>query len=339
MRTPLTWIEKVVGVFVVFILALLVAALFVTARRHNVFQLRQPFEVYTFLEHGYGLKNGAPVKINDVEAGVVTAVTLVTPKERDPKFFDRSVRVTIRVDGDFPNFLSANTKARVVREILGGAHVELVSQTRDLVRAKLERGAFLESELPPSIQEQLEEVLDRLKGDVEAVKEDVIKTLKDLQGIIANIRASTDAIVAGHGIAGRAIHDPKMADDIAASIAGARDVIAELRSVAANARAASDPVPAATADARELVKDLRARLPEVIGSVERTLADVEVLVRNLKAASSGLPEVVRKADRGLEETNRTIEAAQRTFLIRGNLPERPAPVTEAEALPRGGADR
>jgi ABC-type transporter Mla subunit MlaD len=338
-RTPLSWMEKVVGLFVVFIGGLFVLALFVTAQRQNVFNLRQPFEVYTFLDEGYELVSGAKVKISNIEAGIVTDVRLVSEKERDPNHFDRMVRVTIRVEGDNPNFLSYRTIARIKRKPIGGTEVELVSETKDLVVAKLKPKTNIESDVPPDLFEQLAGI----KTDVEAVKDDVLKTLRDLQGIIANVRATTDAIV------GRAIHDPKMADDIAASIAGAREVVAELKAVAANARSASEPIPEATAEARDLVKDLRATakkadgaiapLPEVIASVERALRDVEVLVRNLKDASGGLPEVVRKTDRGLEETNRTIEAAQRSFLLRGSLPERPAPVTEVEALPRGGADR
>lgn len=344
MRTPLTWIEKTVGLFVVLILALLATALFFTARRHSMFQLRKPFEIFTFLDTGRGLKTGAPVKINEVEAGVVTAVEIVPEGKRDPKHFDKMVRVTIRVESEYPQFLSRKTRAIVKPPVpaVEPAHIVLESDPRDRASGRLDAGAVIDAEVEPSIFEKLAGI----KEDVAAVKDDVLKTLRDIQGIIANVKESTDAIATGRGAIGRAIHDTALGDDVASSVATLRAALEELRALAANARTASEPVTATAQDARALVADVRAAvakvdravepLPGVIASAERALRDVEVMVRNLREASGGIPEIVRKADRGLEETNRTIEAAQKSFLLRGNLPPRPAAASEAEALPRAG---
>jgi ABC-type transporter Mla subunit MlaD len=216
---------------------------------------------------------------------------------------------------------------------------------------RLPNRATIRRDLPESLLEKLA----KIKDDVTAVKDDVIKTLKNVQEIIANVKASTDAIAKGEGTVGRAIHDQKMAQDVAETVATTRAIVqdvqatmlVDLKRTTANAATASAAVPAAVDEAKGLIEDLRGTvkkadatldpLPGILASVRRSLADVEVIVENVRTASGGFPEIARKTDRALAETNRTIEAAQRSFLLRGNLPERPAVRSEAEALPRGGA--
>jgi ABC-type transporter Mla subunit MlaD len=343
-RTPLTWIEKVVGAFVLVIFFILGATLFVTAQRHNVFNLRKPFEIFTFTAEGYGLKNGAPVKILDVEAGVVTDVRLVREAERDqddPAHFARMVRVSMRIDNDQAELLSVSTTAVIERPPIGGSFVTLVTDPRYLVVGRLPNGAKIDSSVPPSLLEKVATI----KDDVAKVKDNVVETLQNLQTIIANVKVTTDDIVRGKGIVGRAINNPVMAEQLEATLASARSTADELRAAAANAAKASEPVPAAAQEAKSLIEDVRGTvskvdralepLADVVASVRRALRDVEALVANLREASDRVPEIARKAEKGLEETNRTIEAAQKSFLIRGNLPDRPAVRSEAEALPRG----
>src|SRR5262245_30378537 len=97
MRTPITWIEKVTGFFVLLIIALLVAALFVTAQRHNVFGFYEAHEVDLYLKTGYGLKKGSPVVLADVEVGVVNDLYL---DARTP-YPDRQVKAELRIEGRF----------------------------------------------------------------------------------------------------------------------------------------------------------------------------------------------------------------------------------------------
>lgn len=365
MRTPLTWIEKVVGVFVVAVLALLATTLFVTAQKHNVFNLRQPYEIKMFLKAGYGLKTGSPVKIQEVDAGVVTTVKLSHESERDQhvEHFDRNVLVILRLNGDFPDFLSVSTTAIVKQNPLSGSSIELQTDPKYLQNkgqqdaahhklfAEFRNGKWVETrvaEIDAEAEDSLFDKLAKIKDDVASVKDKVIQTLDDLTTIIQNVRGMTQGIEDQEGVIGRTIHDTEMAYEISRALANARVITEDLKVVAANASRASEPVPAAAEEAKELVKDARGAvqkadralepLPAVVASVERALADVEVLVRNLREASSGIPEIARKADRGLAETTRTIEAAQRSFLLRGNLPERPAVPSESEALPRGGAN-
>ena len=345
MRTPLTWIEKVVGLFVVLILALFAAALFYTAQRHRLFQLKRPFEVFANYDKGYGLKVGAPVVINDVDGGVVTDVKLVRAERvqvvnEEQKKLGTLVRVTIRVEDDFAEFLGYRTKANVVRPPIGSSSIELLSEGPP---GSLRLGATIES----MVEESLFEKLAKVRDDIFAVREQILRTLQDLQKIIENVRITTDALARGEGTIGRAIEDPAMSEDVAASIREARAMIEHLRAVAENANGASGRIPAISREAQGLVEDARAavrkvdaslaELPAIVSSLERVLAEVEKIAANFREASGGAPELVRKADRGLLEANRLIQAAQKNFLIRGGLPERRPPESGAEIPPRGGS--
>jgi hypothetical protein len=79
-------------------------------------------------------------------------------------------------------------------------------------------------------------------------------------------------------------------------------------------------------------------LPAILEVTERTLALAEELTRDLRAASRYAPELARKVDASIEEANRLVDAAQRSVLLRGALPERSRPRTEAEVRPAVGLD-
>jgi phospholipid/cholesterol/gamma-HCH transport system substrate-binding protein len=350
MRTPMSYFEKATGVFVLVMLGLLGAAVFVAAQRNNMFSTRQDFEIATFVEKGYGIVVGSKVFIRDAEAGFVTDAALVTMTAR-PRHHehDRPIRVTMRVVGDFPKYLSADTVAVVNQQPIGGTKIDLQTNLEKLDNHDVEalaNGATIESDVPESLLEKL----GKIKDDVTAVKEDILKTLKNVQDIIANVKTSTDTIARGEGTIGRVIHDPKMAQDLADTVTSVRAVAAEVQTgVMADVRTATANATKATTEVTALVDDLRASvkkadraldpLPEMMAGVARALRDVEAIMANVRTASGGFPELARKTDRALDETNRTIDAAQRTFLLRGNMGERAPLHSEAEALPRGGLER
>jgi methyl-accepting chemotaxis protein len=74
-------------------------------------------------------------------------------------------------------------------------------------------------------------------------------------------------------------------------------------------------------------------VPRIVATAERTLATTEELVEQLRVASSYAPELARKADVSIDETNRLVEAAQKNFLIRSTMADRNNPPTESEVRP------
>jgi phospholipid/cholesterol/gamma-HCH transport system substrate-binding protein len=353
MRTPITWIEKVTGLFVLLIITLLITALFVTAQKHNVFGWYESHTCVIHLASGSGLKLGSPVKIADVDVGVVNDIHL-EHFTLDPK---RKVKVELRIEGDFwPALVTTTARGPVgvvESELLGAAIVVLVPPTltaaqeaeiQEISRSKIKRknpyilsnGAEIQVTVPPTLKDQI----DAVKKDVEQLKDEAVVTLKDVQRTVENVRILTDGLVAGKGVAGRVLRDDKMAQDVADTVAEIRGpVIADIRAAIENVRKATEPVAAATANAKETTEKVNRAmddLPRILASLERTLADVEATVANVREASGGFPEAVRKTDRALAEANRTIEGVERLPVLRSYMPEAKPVVAEHEALPRGG---
>src|SRR5262245_61980390 len=185
MRTPIGWFERAVGAFVVVAMVVLVAALFNSARKENFFRFEDPFEVYTFVKKGYGLRTGATVLIRDVEAGVVTDVKLVHTST-DSKGVVRAgetVQVTMHIFRDFPEFLTTRTRARVPRPPIGSAAIELVAD--QILGEPLKRKASIDQlEEEP---ESLDEKIAKIKDDVKQVKDELVATLRGAQGTIVDI--------------------------------------------------------------------------------------------------------------------------------------------------------
>lgn len=348
MTTPLTWMEKVVGLFVLLIVLLLSAALFVTAQRRRIFEFEKPLVVKTIVERGYELKPGAPVLINEVEAGSVSDVALAD---------DGRVILTIRVEGRFKQHVGkparevgdARGSAVIVdRPPIGSPKINIISAHPEerFPLEKFPEEVYLDATVPPSVIDKFAGVTD----DIGAVKNQVIKTLEDVAAIIENIRATTEPIAAGRGTVGTLIHDEEMARSVTQMVKDARDVTANLKAVTDDLRAVSaearprvegmmteaDVAVRRVGETMKTVDALLADVMRLVATVTTALGEAEAIVHNIRLATDGLPEAMRKTDRALAEANRVIDAVKRNILIRGNLEPVAAPAREAEAVPRMG---
>ncbi len=63
------------------------------------------------------------------------------------------------------------------------------------------------------------------------------------------------------------------------------------------------------------------------------LATADELVGTLRTASSHAPELARKVDATIDESNRLIEALQRNFVIRSTMQDRASLHTESQVRP------
>src|SRR5688500_4050426 len=101
MRTPITWVEKVVGVFVLLVVVAVVSALFMAARKQNIFGTTKTHVIHTFLETGAGVKEGTPIKLKGVDVGAVTDMKLVELSPVPGKL----IKVDMLIQDDFWRFL------------------------------------------------------------------------------------------------------------------------------------------------------------------------------------------------------------------------------------------
>lgn len=339
MRTPLSRIETVTGAFLVVVAALLAAALFASARRTSLADLFRPgFPVVALSEDAYGATAGSPVKVRDVEVGSVTDVTLLD----DPEHAGKPVRINIQIRPSAARFLGDKTVAHIIRPPFGSGMPPFGTSSIELRSGgtgPLTSSAVLVAEG----EDSMIGTFAKLAGDVASIREQFVAALTELRTTLTNVRTLTEGVVAGKGLLGRALNDDAAAESLMKMLHTAGDATEDLRRVASDMKTAAAQAPAlaeGAATSSEELKKTIARVNQVLDSVprivetaERTLATAEELAGQLRTASAYAPELARKVDMSIEETNRLVEAAQKNFLIRGTMPDRPELRTESEVRP------
>lgn len=247
MRTPISWVEKVVGVFVLIVVGVIVAAVALKAKTSDLFGPEKDHVLYAYLDSAHGIQKGSSVVFADTDVGSVTDLQLLTPGEcpqgkkeglappPDPAHF---VFVEMRVKDEYAKFLFEGVTAQLAKPLLGGTKLQLVTPTLTA------------------------EVITRPR-----------------------------------------IPNPSMI---------------ELRTQ------------------KGALDDVMANVPELVSSVKRTLAELEVFMGNLREASSSVPALVRNTDDAVGDIDRTVQGIQKLPLLDSRVPDKPVIESEHEAVPRGG---
>jgi ABC-type transporter Mla subunit MlaD len=273
--------------------------------------------------------------VHGVEVGVVTAVELVQSgagRNTTP------VRIAMRISEHGASFLKERTVAHVERVHMGTGVPPFAKPPIELWtegQAPLPVGSVLET----IGDETMVESFAKLSRDVGAVR----KQLQDLSGLFDDARVIAKALAGGEGAAGKLLHDPATAESLTGMLRDARATTTSLSKLVDDARALSDKAPPLIAEMRGMSQEGRKAmegmnraagdLPRLLKAVERTLKLAEELAGNLRTASVYAPELARKVDASIEETNRLVDAAQRSVILRSTLPEREYPRTESEVRP------
>lgn len=348
MRTPITRIERATGTFLFLVFALLTLAVLGAGRRTDLIELfREGYVIHAVSESAYGAAVGSPVKVRDVEVGSVTGVRLV----EDPAHPDKPVRITMRLQARAAQFLNDRTVAVIIEPPLGSGMPPFGTSSvllRSEGTTRLANGAIIRTEA----QESMVDTMAKMSRDVSAMRDQMTAAIGEMGTSFSNMRKLTDALVNGKGLAGKMMTDDQLADELAAMVGDARKASADARKLMAEAQKMTKDVPAVVDDARAMSREgqkLMARLngtldalPRLIATTERTMALAEELVTTLRTASSHAPELARKVDVSIDEANRLVEAAQKNFILRSTLPDRPSLRTESVVrppvvLPDGGA--
>jgi ABC-type transporter Mla subunit MlaD len=339
MRTPITRIETITGAFLSAVGALLLIALFVSARRTSLADIfRAGFVVTAVAEDGFGATTGSPVKVRDVEVGSVTEVTLV----EDPNWPGKPVRIRMQIQTSAARLLSDKTIARIVRPPFGSGMPPFGTSSIDLLTAgtaPLARSSTIQAEG----EDSMVSTFAKLRGDVQAIREQFVTTLSDLGGTLSNMRQLTDGMIHGKGLVGRALSDEEAAENLTKMLRTANEATVDLRRIAQDMKTATSRAPDLEKGAEQSADELKKTLarvnqvldsvPRIVATAERTLATTEELVEQLRVASSYAPELARKVDVSIDETNRLVDAAQKNFLIRSTMSDRTVPPTESEVRP------
>jgi phospholipid/cholesterol/gamma-HCH transport system substrate-binding protein len=236
----LTWTELRVGLFVLAATALLVVVIFYVT---GAGALGPKYRLHAFLPEVDGLTIGAPVRLDGVEVGNVEKIAVALPKPGEQPVKGRSIRVDMRIQKEFQDYIRADSSAGLITEgLLGNRYVdidrgfvgrilqnddEMPGREEKALKAVVERSADMMDSLS-KITQQASDVL----GDIRKGRGSLGKFLVDeeayqhLNSSLGNLDRLMADVTAGKGTLGKLVVSDDMYNSVN-SAAGRLDNVLE----------------------------------------------------------------------------------------------------------------
>jgi ABC-type transporter Mla subunit MlaD len=314
MKTPSTSFERLAGAL---LLVALGAGYWSMARDRRTRAKRQDdVHLEARAERTAGVVAGSAVRLRGVEVGTVKSVELGGPEEGP-----LPVHLALVITRDAERWLREDSRARILAPIVGTAAIELVEGTGG---PRLP-GASLEARLEPSIAEAVGKVV----ADLHGFEGRVSSILANVESLSGTMRAVAEDLRDPSKPVGAFVHDEALAAKLRGTVDDVRHLAADLRTTGGALASGTDGVPAAMGHAVRTAKNvqdttdaLRSETPKILARVDGVATELERLVRVLHGSASLAPEAIASSIHVLDEARRTLEATQKSFLIRGNLEPR-----------------
>ncbi len=204
----LTWTELRVGLFVLAAAALLVVVIFYVTGAGA----RGPkYRLHVFLPEVEGLTVGAPVRLAGLEVGNVENILVALPKPGEQAAKGRSIRVDMRIQTKFQDYVRSDSTAGLITEgLLGNRYVDI---DRGFVGRKLENE---------------EEIRGREETALKAVVERSADVMDGLSKITQQASAVLDDIRKGRGSLGKFMVDEEAYQHLNSSLQNLDQIMANV---------------------------------------------------------------------------------------------------------------
>ena len=233
------WSQLKVGVLVIVALSALAALIFLMSGSSGGFWSGH-VRLHSYFENSAGLKNGAPVNLDGVTIGNVSAIRVVPAKGLTP------VEVVMKINGERAKDIREDSRSSLVQVgVLGDTVVDIDSRTAK--GPPVVNGDELPTTETPSLQdviqasqgtiEQLDTILTKVDALADTLNSDkgsigmlinnrelydkALKTLNELSGIV-------DDINNGQGSIGKLLKDPTMYNRLNHMVAQADEITTQL---------------------------------------------------------------------------------------------------------------
>jgi phospholipid/cholesterol/gamma-HCH transport system substrate-binding protein len=338
MDTDFSRMERVVGAFLIVIVAILLTILLVVGRGKNWFEAYVSY--YTVFDESYGIKKDTAVKLYNTDVGKVTRLALTEDKVKVELIIQKTYAPRVKTDsfaivekpaifmgtefvsikpGSLPNAVPIPEGGRIPSMPKKSISDLMVEFGLDEVFQK----AVIAAEGLVVAAKDLVEVAKRLRdpqGPLFATLDNAYKTVSHIEGITRDMQA-------GRGSVGKLLKSGKMLDSV-------QTQIEKLDIILANLADASTRAPKTMDQVQDSLDGVRSILEEVLASA----STIKTILGEAEKGSREIPKISRTARQGLEDARMAIENAdkimqslQKSILIRSNLPPEP----EGQAVDAG----
>lgn len=311
MKTPSTTFERLAGALLI---ATLGAAYWSLAKARKAGQnAGDDVVLEAQAERLAGVVPGSAVRLRGVDVGSVRAVKLGSPGDGA-----RPVLITMAVQRDAVGWLHEDALARVVSPLVGAAAIELVEG----VGAPRTAGRIMDVKLDASLADGIGNILQ----DVHGFDSKIATILANIEVVTEGMKVLSSDLQDTSKPIGALVRDEAMTKKLRGTLEDVRALAADLRVVGLAAASPSDGVPAMLATTLEVTKNvqtatvsLRDETPRILQGVVRIAGEMERLVKALQSSADLAPEAIASSIVVLGETERTLLAVQKNFLLRGHV--------------------
>lgn len=340
-------LERAVGTFVIGVSMLLIATLVIIGRGKDWFETYITF--YTTFKESYNLQENAAVKLFKADIGRVKGITLEKDTVRVKLIILEKYASRIRQDAvavvesptligsEYISILPGSPQSPLIAEQGEIPSREKRSLSDILTEFEVEKTAKM---VVKSIQD-ISEVAQQL-SDPEGPLRTTLKNLEDTSGHAKDIAAD---LRAGKGPMGTVLKSEALLQQILYNINRMEDVLDNINAASAKAPETMELVKdnlTTYRDAGQAVVQRVDQARNVLDDIQTSTADLQIILKNIKAGSYNVPRIstnfrdgVEEIREGVEQINRVVESMQKSILIRSNLPpDQTTPMTtDAQARP------
>lgn len=320
--------EKIVGMFIIGITALLLTTVVFIGRGQNWFRTYVTY--YTTFNESYNLQSNAAVKLFKTDIGNVQEIELV----------ENRVRVRLAILDVYAGRIRTDTVASVESPTLIGDEYVAI-KPGDPNSRPVKPGGEIRSVEKKSLTELLEEfeVEKTAKMMVQALQDlsEIVRIIRDPDGpmfaALDNINMIAQDIQDGKGTAGSILKSRELVNKVIRRLDQAGDVLDNLRTASAQAPETMTLVNQNLDTIQNVGKGVETsvtHIETILKDVEANLGKLKTIMTNLEKGSNDVPEItrntktgIREIRDGMERIDRVFKALQQNILIRSNIPSRP----------------
>lgn len=301
--------ERTVGAFMVIMVILLLTIVVMLGRGKDWFEAYVTY--YTVFDEAYNLSKNARVKLFKADIGKVKSVRLEGDK----------VKVELAILKDYAPRIKMDSVAIVESPtFIGSEYVSIKPGTPKSL--PIPENGTIPSQAKKSLEDvmaefEVEKTAKKFVKSVQAISE-IVEHLRDPEGplyasldsmaeAMAHIEAVTREIREGKGSVGKLVYSEELIQEIYERISHVNRILAN-------------------------IEDATQKAPEIIDSLKKSTEIINQILVNIEEGSRDVPAVtkstkhgIREIRDGVEEIDKVVQSAQKSFLIRSNLPPEPEP--------------
>ena len=313
--------EKIVGAFMVIMVILLLTIVVMIGRGKDWFKAYVTY--YIVFDEAYNLSEGARVKLYKADIGKVKSVRLEGDK----------VKVELAILKDYAPRIKTDSVATVESPtFIGSEYVSIKPGTPEA--SPVPENGTIPSQAKKSLDDvmaefEVEKTAKMFVKSFQAISE-IVEHMRDPEGplyvaldnlakAMAHIEAVTLEIRQGKGSVGRLVYSEELLQNIYERLSHVNRILTNLEQATSKVH-----------DITKNIEDASAKTPDIVDGLRKSVNMINQILANIEKGSQDIPTVTKSTKHGIreirdsvEEVDKVVQSAQKSFLIKGNLPPEP----------------